>query len=182
MSNSADESQPRNSSVAQKTQLPCYAGLKGRNVHIMWPPSQLNHVFICFLSCVCDVCEIVFHFHESPPLHDVKHVWSWNLGKTKKNNMFDFGLWISSGKFSEKNHRYFGSIDVPFFQPCLVFTRAPDDPLLIRESSGALSTARLRNRGLLTVFHAQSLQGKNVRLVCLQNCIQTCREIDFLIH
>jgi len=103
-------------------------------------------------------------------------------GRQRKTTCSTFGLWISSGKFSEKNHRYFGSIDVPFFQPCLVFTRAPDDPLLIRESSGALSTARLRNRGLLTVFHAQSLQGKNVRLVCLQNCIQTCREIDFLIH
>ena len=48
------------------------------------------------------LCEIIFHFHEWPPLHDVKHVWSWNLGKTKKNNMFDFGLWISSTQFSEQ--------------------------------------------------------------------------------
>lgn len=182
MSNSADESQPRNSSVAQKTQLPCYAGLKGRNVHIMWPPSQLNHVFICFLSCVCDVCEIVFHFHESPPLHDVKHVWSWNLGKTKKNNMFDFGLWISSGKFSEKNHQYFGSIDVPFFQPCLVLPVLRTTPFDSRVFRSAVNGASSKSRPWKTVFHAQSLQGKNVRLVCLQNCIQTCREIDFLIH
>ena len=121
MSNSADESQPRNSSVAQKTQLPCYAGLKGRNVHIMWPPSQLNHVVICFLSCVCDVREIVFHFHECPPLHDVKHVWSWNFGEDKEKQhvrLSDCGFLPVN--FPKKNHRYFGSIDVPFFQPCLV--------------------------------------------------------------
>ena len=182
MSNSADESQPRNSSVAQKTQLPCYAGLKGRNVHIMWPPSQLNHVFICFLSCVCDVCEIVFHFHESPPLHDVKHVWSWNFGEDKEKQhvrLSDCGFLPVN--FPKKITGALGRLTFPSFSR-VSFYPCSGRPLLICVSSGALSTARLRNRGRLTVFHAQSLQRKNVRLVCLQNCIQTCREIVFLIH
>ena len=156
----------------------------------MWPPSQLNlnHVFSFYVFIVClwcmYLCCVRLFFISTKALHCMMlsmydpEIW----GRQRKTTCSTFGLWISSGKFSEKKSPVLWVDWRSLLSAVSRFTGAPDDPLLIRESSGALSTARLRNRGLLTVFHAQSLQGKNVRLVCLQNCIQTCREIDFLIH
>ena len=150
--------------LPKKTQLPCYAGLKGRNVHIMWPPSQLNHVFICFLSCVCDVCEIVFHFHESPPLHDVKHVWSWNFGEDKEKQhvrLSDCGFLPVN--FPKKITGALGRLTFPSFSR-VSFYPCSGRPLLICVSSGALvngasSKSRPFNRFPCTKFAAKKRRG-----------------------
>ncbi len=120
------------------------------------------------------------YFYESPLLYDVSGKYDPEIReKMGVPNSFDFTEWISSGDFNQSTITL-GRLTFPSFSHVPFLPVLRTTPFWFVWFSGAVGGEKCRFRRRLfdgfpcTKFAAN----KNVRLVCLQNCIQTCQNID----